>query len=162
MDGCVEMLITAGGWLGEEGSKDDLMAGRIIAPSLLLSAEAGISAWSAEDERRAFLGNESRRFICPCLVSKVTIQAKPQIFRWSGKSGTKGANVMTRTGIMTTISTTWLISTKLVEACSSRGFFLAASCQQVWSYVKNVDVAEIHVDVCQDTMWHPYRQESRL
>lgn len=44
MDGCVEMLITAGGWLGEEGSKDDLMAGRIIAPSLLLSAEAGISS----------------------------------------------------------------------------------------------------------------------
>lgn len=56
MDGCVEMLITAGGWLGEEGSKDDLMAGRIIAASLLLSAEAGISARSAEAERRPFWG----------------------------------------------------------------------------------------------------------
>lgn len=161
MDGCVETLVTAGGWLGEEGSKDDLMVGRIIAPSLLLSAEAGISARSAEDERRTFLGNESWRFICPCLVSKVTIQAKLQIFRWSGQSGTKGTNTMTRTGIMTTIYTTWLISTKLVEACSSRGFFLAVPRQQVWSYVKTVDVAEIYVDVCQDTMWHPSRQESR-
>lgn len=83
---------------------------------------------------QTFLGNESRRFICPCLVSKVSIQAKPQIFRWSGQSGTKGTNTMTRTRIMTTISTTWLISTKLVEACSSRGFFLAAPRQQVWSY----------------------------
>lgn len=34
-------------------SRDDLIAGRIIIPSLLPSSEAGISTWSAKDEHEA-------------------------------------------------------------------------------------------------------------
>ncbi len=47
-------------------------------PPLLPSCEAGISAWSANNEHRPFR-NESRQYISQCLGSKVTIQAKPQI-----------------------------------------------------------------------------------